>query len=210
LCFNSISRTKKADIGREFVTEYSKRDKKTWRERESNIKQTRLIYQKTNLVSQQNLRAYITGFFFFFLYCGSALTRLCLCFSCCLDSYCCPFILAFLLYFVSSFSFGFWSCLVWCFYLLPAGLLSLCFAASWLGLQGGHQSLLCAVSCFCFKGFLFFFLQFSIACLAVVVLFFSLCATQYLFLFMFPSQTFSRSYSLSTIVCCFEIIAMVI
>jgi len=36
------------------------------RERESNIKQTRLIYQKTNLVSQQNLRAYITGFFFFF------------------------------------------------------------------------------------------------------------------------------------------------
>jgi hypothetical protein len=46
--------------------------------------------------------------------------------------------------------------------------------------------------------------------LAVVVLFFSLCATQYLFLFMFPSHTFSRSYSLSTVVCCFEIIAMVI
>ena len=168
-----------------------------------------MIYQKTNLVSQQNLRAYITGFFFFFfLYCGSALTRLCLCFSCCLDSYCCPLILAFLLYFVSSFSFGFWSCLFWCFFLLPAGLLSLCFPASWLGLQGGHQSLLCAVSCFGFEGF--FFWQFSIACLAVVVLFFSLCATQYLFLFMFPSHTFSRSYSLSTVVCCFEIIAMVI
>jgi hypothetical protein len=48
------------------------------RERESNIKQTRLIYQKTNLVSQQNLRAYITGFFFFFCIAGLP-SHVCVC-----------------------------------------------------------------------------------------------------------------------------------